>query len=255
MRTIVRTALVLAALAATLTACSTTTPPPEQPSPDVTASYYDPPAAVTPPVALAAAMAIISPVPVAIATSGEPSTTVSLIDAGEGWFLGPPAAIDEDGSFTLDFLPADDDLEALLVPADEMLLDVDTTTCDVTVSDPTVEVTAVAFELLAVPGLVVITVDGMAPGILSDEPMTATDTPSLAQRTFYGFVYATGAVEVSATGPGCVAETTTAEVSLEPGWNWVAWTVVLDETDSFSHVHMADVEAPEQAYLTTAVFF
>src|SRR5690606_40943340 len=94
------------------------------------------------------------------------------------------------GSVALDFVDADSDLEALLVPADELLLGIDPMACVVTASDTSVVVTATAFELITIPGVVVLTADGLVPSVLTAEPMTATDTPSLAEHTFYGFVYA-----------------------------------------------------------------
>lgn len=252
MRTSLGMALMLGALAVALTACGTTQPP-QSPEPDVKATYYDPPVA-TPPVPLAAAMLVISPEPVLMSAGGQQIAPSALTEVGEGWFVGPVAPIGEDGSVALEFVEADSDLEALLVPADELLLGIDPAACAVTASDTSVMVTATAFELITTPGVVVLTADGLVPGVLSAEPMTATDTPSLAEHTFYGFVYASAPVEVSAMGDDCVTAGVTADVSLEAGWNWVAWTVELDETDSFSHVHVGDVEAPAETHLTTVAF-
>ena len=72
-----------------------------------------------------------------------------------------------------------------------------------------------------------------------------------AGRTFYGFVFATGPVEVTATGEDCVAQETVVELDLDAGWNWVAWSFVYDEGDAFSHIRLASVEAPADPVLTT----
>ncbi len=253
MRISFRTVLVLGAIAAALTACGGTTQPPQPAEPDINASYYDPPIA-TPLVPLAAAMLVISPEPVLMGAGVEHTVPSGLIEVGEGWFVGPASPIGEDGSVAMDFIEADGDLEALLVPADELLLGIDPVACAVAASDTSVMVTATAFELVTTPGIVVLTADGLVPGVLSDEPMTATDTPSLAELTFYGFVYASAPVEVNAMGDDCVTAGMTADVSLEAGWNWVTWTVELDEMDSFSHVHVGDGEVPAEAHLTFVPF-
>src|SRR5690606_26071245 len=179
MRTSLGMALMLGALAVALTACGTTQPP-QSPEPDVKATYYDPPVA-TPPVPLAAAMLVISPEPVLMSAGGQQIAPSALTEVGEGWFVGPVAPIGEDGSVALDFVDADSDLEALLVPADELLLGIDPMACVVTASDTSVVVTATAFELITIPGVVVLTADGLVPSVLTAEPMTATDTPSLAE--------------------------------------------------------------------------
>lgn len=244
------TSFMLCALVAALTACGTTQPP-QSPDLAVTASYYDPPVA-TPVVPLAAAMMVIAPGAVSMG-AGDHVASSALIEVEEGWYVGPVTPIGEDGSVAMDFLEADSDLEALLVPADELLLFVDPVVCTVTASDASVMVTATAFDLVTTPGVAVLTADGLVPGILSDEPIIATDTASLAELSFYGFVYASAPVEVTALGDDCVTAGVTADVSLEAGWNWVVWTLVPDEMNDYL-VHVGDVEAPAETRLTVAPF-
>lgn len=190
------------------------------------------------------------PLVVPLAAQPHPVGPEALVEVEENVFVGPPVAIDEDGGLHIDFVEADEVLESILVPADQLLLGTDPTQCPVDVSDETVEVTPVTFDFITSPGIAVLTADGIFPGLLTDQALPDFDVTTLAEHTVYGFLYASAPVEISATDGGCVDEGATIEDSFDAGWNWLAWTVVLDETDDVSHVHATDVEAPDLVSLT-----
>lgn len=248
MRKQLRNVVVVSSLALALAACGTQTPPPPAPEPDVSATFYDPPGGAASPV-LAAAIGIYDPTAtVTAAASGK--FGAALIDTGFGWHLGPVATIGPDGTVALEFPELDADLEALLLPVEEMVLGNDTVACPLTVSDDAVNATVIGFEGLTAPGVMAATVDGLVPGILSDDEFESVDLDAFAQNPVYGFVYVSGPVDVSATGAACEAQGTTIDVSLDEGWNWLKWEVLLDEADAFSHVNVTKVDMPDDVKMT-----
>lgn len=248
MRRHISQTLLVGSLVLGLAACGGQTPPPT-PEPDVAAAFYDNSGGVAPAV-LAAAIGVLDPAEMAPVASSGNSAPAALIDTGYGWHLGPIAAIGPDGSFELEFPELDADLEAMLVPVEEMNLLGGAPTCSLTVSNTAVNVTGIGFEGITVPGVLLLTVEGVFPGIVSDEELAVVDLETLVQHPSYGFAYATGPVDVVAEGAACQAEGTTMDLSLDEGWNWLKWQLFVDETDTITHVHATTVERPEEVKLT-----
>lgn len=251
MRMHVSQTLLVGSLVLGLTACGGQTPPPT-PEPDVAAAYYDNSGGAAP-VVLAASIGVLDPAEMGPAASSDNIAPAGLIDTGFGWHLGPLAAIGPDGSFELEFPKVDADLEAILVPVEEMNMLGDSPTCSLTVSDTAVNVTGIGFEGITVPGVMLLTVEGVLPAIMTDEELAVVDLATLVQNPTYGFAYATGPVDVVADGAACEAEGTTLDLSLDEGWNWLKWQLFVDETDTITHVHATTVERPEEVKLT-AIF-
>jgi hypothetical protein len=244
MPTRIRSVLCLGLVAALLVSCGAPPPPTPPDEPDFVGSYYDLPGVTDPIVPLGGAVWIGVPVLVAEAAEG-----LSLVEPAPGWFLGPTFPVGEDGVLEIEFPEPGADLEALLVPAEQVFDGIDPLVCEVTVSDPSVWVTPSFFELISVPGLLTLTVDGAFPTLMTAAKLTATDLPHLATHTYFGFVYASGAVEVSALGTACEDDGLTADLSLQEGWNVISWTVHLDDMNGFHHLHAIDSPMPEVVYL------
>lgn len=227
--------LLAAALALMLTACGTQRAPAT--ITELTAAYYAPPVAGTVPPAFGATMMVFDPLPV------EALAPAALARVSEYWKLGPAGAIGPDGSVTVPLPPADDDLEALLVSAPDLLFE----GCALAASDPSVLVTPTGFELVTSPGVAVLTSEGWVPGVVTDVALPSFEEADVLGVTFYSFVYATGPVTVTGEGAECISEGETVELELEAGWNWVGWSF----TDTEASVRT--VPAPAEAYLTMAV--
>ena len=246
-----RRPLRLAVLAPLLAACAAPTTPPG-PTHDITVTYYAPPIADAP-AAFGAAVTLIDPNAVLIA-SEDASPSAALIEGRPGLLIGPVALIGEDGTLELDLPQADEELEAVLVPAAELLEFVvaDELACPVTASDESVKVTPLGFDAITVPGISPLTGYGATYGLITTEEVEdLDDSAALDRLSFYGLVYADGPVEVTATDDGCVTEESLhAELSLEAGWNWVEWRPVFDETDTFSHRSLEVVDEPQELKLT-----
>lgn len=267
MRENARTTILLGALAVALAACADQ-PPPAGPTHDFVVSYYQLPGPGNPP-AVAAAVGVLNPDNVAAVTtyperdaSLDASVSASrhagplpgLTEVSPAWLVGPVAVIAEDGTVELSLPELDADLEAVLEPVSRLLWDNDALACPLTVSDPSVGVTQALFQSVAVPGVVLFNGFGAFAATLSGAPLPDTADTTLAAADLYGLVYATGPVDVSASGPGCEAQGHTVDVSLEAGWNWVRWEVVLDAMDDFSHAHLTSTDPPQELWATLIPF-
>lgn len=236
--------IVIVALA--LAACGTPPPPPDDA--DVSTTYYDSPSEGTYSV-LAAAIGVWDPKVPVLSVPGA-TLTPALIDAGPGWWLGEPALIEDDGSVDLTFPEADADLTSALVPAADVLMGGAPEGCALTISDPSVMVTALGFEGVTVPGVQLITPDGRELGVLTDVPVTDFSDPSLDALKYYGFIYASGPLTVSGQGDDCVANQLTVDLDVGAGWSWVEWSAVPGETEESSILHLRSVERPSDPALT-----
>ena len=252
MRTSVRTAVALGVLAAALAACTTgTTPPPAGGGESITLSYYLTPETEAPPL-LAAAVAVSDPdfvLPVAV--DAEAASPAALIDAGNGLWLGPLAFPAEDGTIEVELPELDADLQALLVPAEELIRGNDPVACPVTVSDEAVMVTQMRFLGAPLPSVVLLTTWGMFESFVTAEEVASTDLWEFGQDGIYALIYATGPVDVTATDPGCVDQFYSFDLSLEEGWNWVRMTAVLTgEPPEPSHWFVQEAEEPAEPKVT-----
>jgi len=250
MRITTRRPLLLLALSALLAACGGPTPPARTSHAALT--FYPPPVADPPP-ALAVGVGLIDPDELEGSGAASALLPAALVEV-EGLLLGPLGFVGDDGSVEVP-LPAPEDLAAVLVPAAD-LLHLAGELCTPEVSDGSVKVTrAVLGDGIAVPGFLVITPLGLAYGLATPEEVETFEDDGYAAQGFYGLVYADGPVDVVALSDACVADEVTADVSLKEGWNWVRWTVVLDESDTFSHVLLQNAAAPTRPKLTYYPYF
>ncbi len=251
MRSPTRILLPLVVLAPVLAACGAPTTPPG-PTHDIEVTYYAPPIANAP-AAFGAAVTVFDPDAIAIA-SADGAPRPSLIEGRTGQLLGPVGLIDEDGELQLDLPPADEDLEAVLVPAAQLLDYVigDPLGCPVTVSDASVNVTPLAFDAITVPGIAPLTGHGAYYGLLTTEELEDfDDSDAIVRLSYYGLVYADAPLTVTATDDGCVTgESLYADLNLEAGWNWVKWSPVFDETDTLTHRTLEVIDEPPALLLT-----
>ena len=206
------------------------------------------------PQSLAYAMLAGLPPQVGLYASILPLVAYALFGTSRTLAVGPVAVIAEDGTVELSLPELDADLEAVLEPVSRLLWDNDALACPLTVSDPSVGVTQALFQSVAVPGVVLFNGFGAFAATLSGAPLPDTADTTLAAADLYGLVYATGPVDVSASGPGCEAQGHTVDVSLEAGWNWVRWEVVLDAMDDFSHAHLTSTDPPQELWATLIPF-
>lgn len=182
---------------------------------------------------------------------GEPTDPepVSVIDAGDGLYFGPVTTIAADGSFTL-ALPDGSELPAALMKdADGFVYNALLhPSCALSASDATVSVTSAAFELITIPGIGLLSVEGFVPGIATAEalPATPTEEDVFAAR-FQTWVYATGPTTVVTDPVVCDSDgqTLSVSVSLTSGWNQLEWTVVTDDMGDFAGMVLGNSTADD----------
>lgn len=241
--------LPLLALSALLAACGggQSTPPDKTSYAEL--SFYTPPVEGAPS-ALAVAVGVLNASNMDKVRAGESLSPAALVDAGE-LLLGPMAVVGDGGAVKVPLPEADADLEAVLVPAAELLYHAGDQ-CVPEVSDETVMVTpALVPDGIAVPGFFVLTAWGLGYGLLTPEKLTSFEESEFFSQEFHGLVYADAPVDVVALSDECVLGEVVADVSLEAGWNWVVWTVVLNEFDEPSHFMLqnaGDVTGLELTY-------
>ncbi len=173
----------------------------------------------------------------------------TVVEAGEGIYVGPITTIAEDGSFTLE-LPEGSDLPAALMGSAEDFVHSFSmvASCDLVASDPTVNVTKTVFELVTIPGIALLSIDGLmiAVGTAEQLPDAPTSEELYAAR-FQTWVYADGPTTV-VTDPAVCEDpdlTLSVDVSLTAGWNQLEWTIVVDELGVPTGIELGNSTAEE----------
>ena len=203
------------------------------------------------PPALAAGMFVID-----VATAFGP-TSFTEIEAGV--FIGTTAPIGADGSVTVT-LPAHADIpDVLFGTAGTFLVQVtELADCSLIASAPAVRVMNAVFELLTVPGMGVLTVDGFVPALATDTyvDLSVADMQTLYASKFQTWVYSEGAVTVHTEGSGCetVGNGVDVDVDLVEGWNQLSWGIVVDtDTDTVTGLTLRNSTGTE-LFLTPLAF-
>lgn len=212
--------LLLALLALILAACGQ----PSEPPPAGLEGTVTTPAGAS--AALAVAMVLID-------DSGPSAITAdALTQIGEGAYVGPFSPVAEDGSFTLPLLPGEDLPANLLVDAEDFLSLVDSFPgCALTASDPAVETTRLYFEILSIPAIAVLSIEGLAVTLASAEPLSSlADLGDVLQAGLQSFVYADGATTLTTDPAECdnASITLSVDLALARGWNQLEWSPQFD---------------------------
>ncbi len=182
----------------------------------------------------------------------------SVIEAEPGLYLGPVTGIGADGSFALE-LPEGSELPAALMEdADYFVYNALTSaSCSLVASDPTVDVTTAAFELVTVPGIALLSVEGLIPAIATAEELSVpiTDEEVFAAR-FQTWVYADGPTTVVTDPAVCddAGSSVSVDVSLASGWNQLEWTILTDELGDFAGLALGNSTADELHVLPMYAF-
>jgi hypothetical protein len=177
----------------------------------------------------------------------------SVIEFDDGYYAGPVGSVGADGRFTLTFPDGASLPPGVFAPADDFLLNARRLdACQLTASDPAARVTTAFFDLITLPGITILTADGLMFGITTDRPLgfdlEGAVLADFAGHAFQTWVYADRAVGVGASGDGCTTQDMTflVDVTLAEGWNVLSWTVTVDaDSGRLSGVALRDGEADE----------
>ena len=150
-------------------------------------------------------------------------TAVTVLPIGPGMYATGlvPAAVD--GGFRLP-LPAAADLpDAVLVAAEDFLVDlVSLADCALAADAPAARVIAHVFDGESYPGLYAATLDGLRLAVATERPVDPTDIDAYDGR-FLVWLYADRPVALTAVGAGC-AGSLEVDLDLAAGWNVAGWT-------------------------------
>lgn len=240
----------VAPLLIVLSACSD--PPTEPPSSEPTVTVHVPEGSALP-TPLAAT--------ILLADFGAMGTTSTVTEIGENLFVGPVAPLRPDGTVDLVFPDGEDLPLGVLLPAEEAVLNVlDWTGCTLTASDPSVLLTGMMFEGIGLPGVAVLTAEGLYLALATAELVEDISDPSVLYSTrSQTWVYASGPTTVETTPATC--EGTAPEVpwlsvdlSLDSGWNLLEWVMTNNELDEVLGISLRESTA-EELYLLPAIPF
>lgn len=167
-------------------------------------------------------------------------------------YVGPVTSAGVAGEVTVVFPAAGDLPAAVLKSVDDLLPDyMLPAACTLVASDASAKVTPTAFELVTVPGVGLLTVEGMYLALAVDKPVSLPlgDISDLYGHAFQVWVYADKDVTIT-TSPGtCPGEPGGASFSvdaeLKAGWNHLEWTLVLDEFDDVEHIDLGNSDADD----------
>lgn len=210
----------LAVLALILAACGQ----PSEPRPTGLEGTVNTPTGA--PTVLAVAMLLID-------DSGPSAITAdALTQVSEGLYVGPLSPVAEDGSFTLPLPPAADIPANLLGDVQDFLsLLGGFPGCTLQASDPSVQATRLLFEIVSIPTIATMTVEGLAITLASAEPITSvSDLNEVLQSGLQAFVYADGATTVTTDPAECANDSLTlsVDIALAEGWNQLEWSAEFD---------------------------
>ncbi|MBX3143652.1 MAG: hypothetical protein KF813_07850 [Trueperaceae bacterium] len=237
------TRLLLPLLALTLfAACSQPSDP--QPQRQEATVYVGPEI----PTAVGAAMIMID-------LSAMPILRSAAIEIFDGFYLSPLAPVAADGSVAFELPAAADVPAAVMTDVEYFLPWIDSFTgCTLEASNPSVSATYLLFELISIPGVAILTVEGLYLAVATSEPVTPTTTfNEILQSGLQSWVYADGATTVTTDPgvcPGDSGPSLAVDISLNQGWNLLEWEVGMDGStvESLSLVN----STAEEIYLMAA---
>ncbi len=153
----------------------------------------------------------------------------SFTDLGNGVFLGPLAPVGPEGAVAVT-LPAPSDVPTdALTGADDLFgayLE-EAPDCALEAGDPTVQVTPLVLSFITFPGVILSTVDGIAPAALTDSPTNPISGPEGPSEStdLFTYLYADGPTSIATTGTDCstplILAPVTFDLELKEGWNLV----------------------------------
>lgn len=225
-----------------LAACSS--PPPESTDDTLRTGTVQVPAETPVPPIIGSAIVMMEFAPI------EATSTVTQVF--ENLYLGPVSPIGPEGAVELVFPVGSDVPAAVLSPAEESILNIGGMPgCTLTATDPSVMVSTVAFEGASVPGVALITAEGLYLAMTTGEELTDLDSPSaLANVGSQTWVYATGPTRLTTSPAICDSDFPeggwySVDAELTTGWNHLEWVMVADELGTFEGVRLGNSTAEE----------
>lgn len=138
----------------------------------------------------------------------------------EGWWGGPFGYVD-DGVATVAFPDADEMPAAALMPLGEAFVQFAAEpTCTPAVAPESALATASVFQIFGLAGMVALTTEGAVLTIATDAPLSEVGSLTDFEGVFYTWLFADRDATFS-TPETCVEFDV--ELTLEAGWNQVAW--------------------------------
>lgn len=228
----VRTFAPLLAVALLLAACGAPTPP-ALPSVSGESYTFD----VGQPEALAVGFVMLEASFVATAAPGD-LAGASLVEVVEGVWMGNVAPVDAAGGFRVVLPAAADVPAATLEPLDEAVWNFVQDACTVEAAPAGARGSVTLFEGIVVPGLVALTTEGSFLALASDVAFDGGGGLADLDGSYQGWIYVDRDASLAASGCDY-----TADLTLEEGWNQLAWTIVGPSDIEVAVVAPADVFA------------
>lgn len=172
----------------------------------------------------------------------------AVVEIAPGFYSGPVSSMLDDDTLVVTLPPFSDLPATVFSPADEFLYNLESITdCTLDASSASAEVTMTAFEFITIPGVGLWTTAGMMFGVAASAQLDFSSPPPpevLADLEIYTWLYATEAVSVTTVGAGCSSGpySMAVDVDLVEGWNQVAWTLELDDTDDVAGYSLGNAQ-------------
>ncbi|MBX3144035.1 MAG: hypothetical protein KF813_09790 [Trueperaceae bacterium] len=156
-----------------------------------------------------------------------------------GGFIGPLAPIREDRTVTVTLPNAILMTPASFAPAADLIPWFGPVLCELHVSDADALVTQAGFSFFTVPGIVVFDAHGSYLSVVTDAPFTEADYPdNMGDFRYMTWVNASAPVTIRtgdvSSASACHVEESgadlTVDVTLEVGWNQLAWSIEFEPT-------------------------
>ncbi len=204
------------------------------------------------------------PVGAALILADPAVTTTSLetlagpVEAAPGLYVGAMAVVDADGKFELT-LPDWDDMPAgLTAPAAQFFKLPGAEACVLTASVPGAQVSKMVFFFgpLAAPGVLLLSIEGVALSIATPTPVDFADPAvKIYDQTLLSWLHTDADVNISTPPGGCAVgtQTVTIDLALTEGWNQVASTFEADSADTLLGTNVTN-NASEDVYVFPALF-
>src|SRR5690554_559891 len=179
-------------------------------------------------------------------------TTSTVTEVSENFYVGPLAPVGSDGAFELTF-PAGADIPAgVMLPVEESVINLTgLASCTITATDPSVMVTGMAFEGLTLPGVALVTVEGLYLALSTAEEVEDVDAPDLFESArSQTWVYASGPTQLATSPATCEfplpsEDSISVNATLSAGWNILEWTIEADATSTGAELRLRNSTAEE----------